>query len=75
MFKVGEMVMWMRPLDEDYSYGRIESIKKSLATVSCTGYYTGITAEIHLKYIEKVQRGGGSVGGGKRYYKRSATKA
>ena len=69
MFRVGEAVRWMCPLDADYSYGRIERIHNSVATVSCTGYYKGTTAEVHLKYIEKLQRGGGRVGGSEKYNK------
>ena len=69
MYKVGELVRWMRPLEEDYSYGYILDIKKSIATVVNTGYYSGVTAEVHLKYIEKVKRGGGKVERDKRYSK------
>lgn len=68
MFKVGETVRWMCPLDADYSYGRIEEIKRSIATVSGTGYYKGITTEVHLKYIEKLQRGGGVHGSSSKEY-------
>ena len=75
MFRVGEAVRWMCPLDADYSYGTIERIHNSIATVSCTGYYIGTTAEVHLKYIEKLQRGGSSVGSDKKHSKRSVIKA
>lgn len=75
MFKAGDKVRWMCPIDEDYSYGTILAIKRSVATVSCTGYYTGTTAEVHLKYIERLQRGGGVLGSNsKEHSKRSATK-
>lgn len=70
MFKVGDAIKWMCPLDNDYTYGEIT------ATVKGTGLYSGITAEVHLRYIEKLMRGGGSVGSDcKKCSKRSITKA
>ena len=62
MFKVGDAIKWMCPLDNDYTYGEITALRKSVATVKGTGLYSGITAEVHLRYIEKLMRGGGSVG-------------
>ena len=54
----------------------ITALRKSVATVKGTGLYSGITAEVHLRYIEKAMRGGGSVGSDcKKYSKRSITKA
>lgn len=48
----------------------------SVATVKGTGLYSGITAEVHLRYIEKLMRGGGNVGSDcKKCSKRSITKA
>lgn len=74
MFKVGELVRWMCPIEEDYSYGTILEIKKSVATVLGSGYYTGVTTEVHLKYMEKIRRGGGVLGSGsKKHSKRSTT--
>lgn len=73
MFKVGELVKWRCPLDEDYSYGTILEINKSLATLSCTGYYAGKRVEVHLRNIEKIKRGGVGYGGSKKHTKRSAT--
>ena len=89
MYEVGELVKWRCPLDADYSYGYIVEIKRNLATVIGTGYYSGVTTEarthkllphkhsgvtteIHLRYIEKVKRGGGGYGRGKEHSKRSA---
>ena len=69
MYKVGELVKWMRSLEEDYSYGYILSIEKSVATVVGTGYYRGVTTEVHLRYIKKVMRGGGKVERDKKYIK------
>lgn len=57
MLKVGDTVKWMCPLDHDYLYGEIVSIKKSIATVKGIGLYSHITAEVHLKYIEKLTGG------------------
>ena len=79
MFKVGDAIKWMCPLDNDYTYGEITALRKSVATVKGTGLYSGITAEVHLRYIEKAVRGGGSVGSVgsdcKNCSKRSITKA
>lgn len=76
MFKVGDAIKWMCPLDNDYTYGEITALRKSVATVKGTGLYSGITAEVHLRYIEKLMRGGGSVGSDcKKCSKRSITKA
>ena len=64
MFKVGDAIKWMCPLDNDYTYGEITALR------------SGITAEVHLRYIEKAMRGGGSVGSDcKKCSKRSTTKA
>ena len=37
MFKVGEIVRWMEPLDPVYSYGKILSIEHNLATLEEMG--------------------------------------
>ena len=73
MFKVGEDVRWRCPLDADYSYGTILEINRSIATVEGSGYYAGKISEVHLRNIEKIERGGGCCGSGKRCSKRSAT--
>lgn len=76
MFKVGDTVRWMCPLDADYSYGNIMEIRRSIATVRDTGYYKGTTTEVHLKYIERVQRGGVGCGSGsEKFNKRSVIKS
>lgn len=38
MFKVGDAIKWMCPLDNDYTYGEITALRKSVATVKGTGY-------------------------------------
>ena len=66
MFKVGDTVKWMCPLDYDYCYGEIVSIRNRFATIKGIGLYKHITnAEVHFKYIKKVA-GGGNRGGSKR---------
>ena len=73
VFKVGELVRWRCPLDEDYSYGTILEINRSLVTVVGSGYYAGKVTEVHLRNIEKLERGGGGYGRGKKHSKRSVT--
>lgn len=63
--KVGDTVRWMRPLDYDYYYGEIVSIRGRFATIKGIGLYRHIPTEIHFKHIEKVA-GGRYYGGGKR---------
>lgn len=65
MFKVGDRVKWMCPLDHDYFYGEIVSIRKRFATIQGIGLYRHTTAEVHFKYIKKVA-GGRDSGSGKR---------
>ena len=31
MFKVGDAIKWMCPLDNDYTYGEITALRKSVA--------------------------------------------
>lgn len=74
MFRMGEAVKWMCPLDADYSYGTILEIKNSIATVLGSGYYKGNTAEVHIRYITKAEKGGGCYGGSKKHRKHTAIK-
>lgn len=69
MFEVGELVSWCTPLDADYSYGTILEISNNRATILGAGYYTGVIVNVHLRYIEKVKRGGKDIGGSKKYRK------
>ena len=69
MYKVGELVRWLNPLDADYSYGTIVSIKGSIATVLGSGYYVGVITDIPLRYIEKPKKGGQGCGSSKKYSK------
>lgn len=73
MYEVGELVRWRCPLDADYSYGTILSINKNIARVEGSGYYTGVITDVHFRYIEKLQRGGGGFGLSKGNRKRSTT--
>ena len=74
MFKAGDIVKWMCPLDHDYTYGEILSIDKGIATVQGIGLYSHITAGVHLRYIEKLA-GGRNRGGSKRDNKLLITKS
>lgn len=71
MFKRGELVRWRNPLDEDYSYGTLLERKGGWATILGSGYYTGITINVHIRYIEKARKGGKGFGSGKKHSKRS----
>lgn len=63
MYEVGELVKWRCPLDADYSYGTILEVNnRNVARVEGSGYYAGVITEVHLRYIEKVKRGGGGFG-------------
>lgn len=69
MYKSGELVRWMSPLDEDYSYGYIIEVRNKYATVLGTGYYKGSVALIHTRSIEKLEKGGrDSSGRSKKHY-------
>lgn len=46
MFKVGDAIKWMCPLDNDYTYGEITALRKSVATVKALGY----TAVLQRRY-------------------------
>lgn len=74
MLKVGDTVRWMCPMDHDYTYGKILSIDRNVATVTGIGLYKHITTEVHLRYIEKLA-GGRNCGGSKRNNKSLFTKS
>lgn len=57
MFKVGDVVRWIEPLDHEYSYGKILSLKHNRAIVEEMGYYAGKKKSIHLRYIKHLERG------------------
>lgn len=65
MLKVGDIVKWMCPLDYDYFYGEIVSIRNHFATIHGIGLYKDIKTVVHFKYIKKLA-GGINRGGGKR---------
>ena len=69
MVKVGDLVKWRNPLDEDYSYGTVLEVKKNLVVVQGSGYYKGVVSEVYLKYIRKVKKGGKGFGGSKKHCK------
>ena len=76
MIEVGDAVRWICPLDADYSYGRVLEISnKNVATLlTAKGYHRGVKTEVHLRFVEKIERGGGGYGSSKKHSKRSATK-
>lgn len=69
MVKVGELVKWRNPLDEDYSYGTVLEVRKNIVIVQGSGYYKGTVSVVHLKHIRKVKRGGKGFGGSKKHHK------
>lgn len=73
MYKIGELIRWRSPLDEDYSYGYIVEMRKKYAVVQGTGYYTGSLALVHIKNIKRLEEGGESDGRSKKHNKRSTT--
>jgi hypothetical protein len=73
MFRAGELVRWMEPIDEDYSYGTIVGINGSYARIRGLGYYHGTFLEVYVGYIRKVQ-GGDCYGGSKKSGKRTSLK-
>lgn len=59
--KEGDLVRWMLPLDNDYSYGNIEKLNKGTAIVTYTkGYYKGMQTEVHLRYIKEGGKNSGN---------------
>lgn len=69
VFKVGDLVRWREPIDEDYSYGTIVDIQGKTAIVREAGYYAGNTKMLNSRFIEKVKRGGKGYGCSKKHYK------
>ena len=70
MYKIGELVRWRNPLDADYSYGTIQEIKEgNYFLIAGSGYYTGVTTEVHIRYIDKAGKGGKGYGGSKKHSK------
>ena len=65
--KSGELIRWMSPLDEDYSYGYIVDVRGKYAVVRGTGYYKNSLSLVRVQNIER--RGGDSDGWGKKYIK------
>ena len=65
MLKVGDRVKWMCPMDYDYFYGEIISIRGKFATIRGIGVHRHAFAEVHFKYIKKIS-GGNNSGSGKR---------
>lgn len=57
MFKEGEFIKYMMPLDADYSYGVILELKKGRAAVLIKSYPQGLVTEIPYKFMEHTGKG------------------
>ena len=63
VYKVGDLVKWLLPLEPEYVYGYIRSINDSYVDIEEIGYYTGKITRLHQRNIKLVKRGGRSGGG------------
>lgn len=54
MFKEGELIKYMMPLDADYSYGTILEMKKGRAVVLSKSYPHGTITEVPFRYMEHI---------------------
>lgn len=54
MFKEGELIKYMMPLDADYSYGTILELKKGRAVVLSKSYPHGTITEVPFRYMEHI---------------------
>lgn len=57
MFKEGEFIKYMMPLDADYSYGIILELKKGRAAVLIKSYPQGLVTEVPYKFMEHTGKG------------------
>lgn len=55
MFKEGELIKYMMPLDADYSYGVI-SIKKGRAEVILKSYPQGLVVDVPYRVMEHIRK-------------------
>lgn len=60
------------PLDNDYTYGEIVEIRKSIAVIQGIGLYSKTREGVHFRYIQKLT-GGRRCGKCKEHSKRSIT--
>lgn len=57
MFKEGELIKYMMPLDADYSTGVITELKKGRAVVELRSYPHGYVVEVPYKFMRHIERG------------------
>ena len=57
MFKEGDFMKSMMPLDADYSYGVILELKKGRATVLLKSYPQGLVTEVPYRMMEHIRKG------------------
>lgn len=56
MFKEGELIKYMMPLDADYSYGVITELKKGRAEVVLKSYLQGLVVEVPYRVMEHIRK-------------------
>lgn len=66
MIKVGDIVKWLYPLDEDYSYGTVLELQGNTAKIQGSGYYKNKIYTVHLRHLIKLEKGGITGGRNKR---------
>lgn len=57
MFREGEIIKYMMPLDADYSTGVITELKKGRAVVELRSYPHGYVVEVPYKFMRHIERG------------------
>jgi hypothetical protein len=55
MYRVGEKVRYMEPLDHDYSYGEIIELKTGRARIKKISYPPGLEVEIAYRYLDHLK--------------------
>lgn len=55
MYKVGELIKYMMPLDADYSYAEIVELKKGRAVVQRKSYPQGLITEVPYKFMGRIK--------------------
>ena len=55
MYRVGETVRYMEPLDHDYSYGVIKELKQGRALIKKISYPPGLEVEIAYRYLDHMR--------------------
>ena len=55
MYKVGEKIRYMEPLDHEYSYGYIRELKEGRALIEKISYPQGLMVEIGYRYMDHMR--------------------